>query len=128
MVVGVILMALGLKEVLGYVGGVEEHTLTDPIYGVPLVALYGGAALYLLAHVGFLARMVEWSAGGGSWPRRHCSRSFRWRPRFRHWSPSPCSPPYSAGWSPGRPIGTPTSATGFGDPVSGARAQPSAPC
>jgi low temperature requirement protein LtrA len=53
MVVGIIMMALGLKKVLGYVGGDEGHVLTDPIYGVPLAALYGGAALYLLAHVGF---------------------------------------------------------------------------
>jgi low temperature requirement protein LtrA len=53
MVIGVIMMALGLKKVLGYVGGDEGHTLTDPIYGIPLAALYGGAALYLLAHVGF---------------------------------------------------------------------------
>ncbi|MGH3939449.1 MAG: low temperature requirement protein A [Pseudonocardiaceae bacterium] len=53
MVIGVIMMALGLKKVLGYVGGDDGHVLTDPIYGVPLVALYGGAALYLLAHVAF---------------------------------------------------------------------------
>jgi low temperature requirement protein LtrA len=53
MVIGVIMMALGLKKVLGYVGGDEGHVLTDPIYGVPLAALYGGAALYLLAHVVF---------------------------------------------------------------------------
>jgi low temperature requirement protein LtrA len=53
MVVGVIMMSLGLKKVLLYVGGGEEHSLTDPIHGVPLAALYGGAALYLLAHVGF---------------------------------------------------------------------------
>ncbi len=53
MVIGVIMMALGLKKVLGYVGGDEGHVLTDPIYGVPLAALCGGAALYLLAHVVF---------------------------------------------------------------------------
>ena len=53
MVIGVILMALGLKKVLGYVGGEDGHTVADPIYGIPLAALYGGAALYLLAHVGF---------------------------------------------------------------------------
>ncbi|MGH3930281.1 MAG: low temperature requirement protein A, partial [Pseudonocardiaceae bacterium] len=53
MVIGVIMMALGLKKVLGYVGGDDGHVLTDPIYGVPLVALYGGAALYLLAHLAF---------------------------------------------------------------------------
>ncbi|MGH3936566.1 MAG: low temperature requirement protein A [Pseudonocardiaceae bacterium] len=53
MIIGVIMMALGLKKVLGYVGGDDGHVLTDPIYGVPLAALYGGAALYLLAHVAF---------------------------------------------------------------------------
>jgi low temperature requirement protein LtrA len=53
MIIGIIMMSLGLKKVLGYVGGDDGHTLTDPIYGVPLAALYGGAALYLLAHVGF---------------------------------------------------------------------------
>jgi low temperature requirement protein LtrA len=58
MVIGVIMMSLGLKKVLGYVGGDEGHTLADPIYGLPLVALYGGAALYLLAHVGFKAYLT----------------------------------------------------------------------
>ena len=58
MVIGVIMMALGLKKVLGHVAGDEGHTLTDPVYGVPLAALYGGAALYLLAHTGFVARMT----------------------------------------------------------------------
>ncbi|MGQ0776273.1 MAG: low temperature requirement protein A [Pseudonocardiales bacterium] len=53
MIIGVIMMALGLKKVLGYVGGDDGHVLADPIYGVPLAALYGGAALYLLAHVVF---------------------------------------------------------------------------
>jgi low temperature requirement protein LtrA len=53
MVVGVILMSLGLKEVLLYIGGGEGHPLSDPLQGIPLAALYGGAALYLFAHVGF---------------------------------------------------------------------------
>lgn len=53
MIVGIIMMALGLKKVLSTVAGDGGHTLTDPISGVPLAALYGGAALYLLAHVGF---------------------------------------------------------------------------
>ncbi|OLT01644.1 low temperature requirement protein A [Pseudonocardia sp. CNS-004] len=53
MVAGIILMSLGLKKVLGYVGGEDGHTVADPIYGVPLAALYGGAVLYLLGHVGF---------------------------------------------------------------------------
>jgi low temperature requirement protein LtrA len=59
MVVGVIMMSLGLKKVLGYVGGDEGHTLADPIYGLPLAALYGGAALYLIAHVAFKAYLTS---------------------------------------------------------------------
>jgi low temperature requirement protein LtrA len=53
MVVGIIMGALGLKKALEYSGDEEHHTLADPLYGIPLVALYGGAALYLLAHVWF---------------------------------------------------------------------------
>jgi low temperature requirement protein LtrA len=53
MVAGIVLMALGLKKVLGYVGGEQGHTVADPIYGIPLAALYGGAVLYLLGHIGF---------------------------------------------------------------------------
>ncbi|MGH3808496.1 MAG: low temperature requirement protein A [Pseudonocardiaceae bacterium] len=53
MIIGIIMLALGLKKVLSYVAGDGGHTLPDPISGVPLAALYGGAALYLLAHVGF---------------------------------------------------------------------------
>ncbi|WP_433555982.1 low temperature requirement protein A [Pseudonocardia xinjiangensis] len=53
MVIGVILMSLGLKKVLLYIGGGEGHTIADPLYGIPLAALYGGAVLYLFAHVGF---------------------------------------------------------------------------
>ncbi|MEJ3656888.1 low temperature requirement protein A [Actinomycetes bacterium KLBMP 9759] len=53
LVIGIIMMALGLKKALGYIGGDEGHTLADPMYGLPLYALYGGAALYLLAHVAY---------------------------------------------------------------------------
>jgi low temperature requirement protein LtrA len=56
MMAGIVMLALGLKKVLEYVGDVEHHTLSDPLYGVPLLAMYGGAALYLLAHVGFAYR------------------------------------------------------------------------
>ena len=51
MIIGVVLLSLGLKKAIGYVAGVDEHTLADPLYGVPMAALFGGAALYLLAHV-----------------------------------------------------------------------------
>ncbi|MCP2163549.1 low temperature requirement protein A [Goodfellowiella coeruleoviolacea] len=56
MVLGIVMLALGMKKVLTYVGDTEHHTLTDALYGVPLWALYGGTALYLLAHVGFAWR------------------------------------------------------------------------
>jgi len=56
MMVGIVLLALGLKKVLAYVGDTGHHTLTDPLYGVPLWSMYGGVALYLLAHVGFAYR------------------------------------------------------------------------
>ena len=50
MIAGVVLFALGVKKVL-------EHT-GDPLEDMPAVALCGGVALYLLAHVGFRMRNV----------------------------------------------------------------------
>ncbi|HET9253670.1 MAG TPA: low temperature requirement protein A [Pseudonocardiaceae bacterium] len=53
MVAGIVLLALGLKKVLQHVtdGGHDEP--------LALAALYGGAAMYLLAHVGFKLRMLR---------------------------------------------------------------------
>jgi low temperature requirement protein LtrA len=51
MVAGIVLLALGLKKTLG---DVEE-----PLKLVPAVALLGGTALYLLAHVAFRWRNVH---------------------------------------------------------------------
>jgi low temperature requirement protein LtrA len=48
MVAGVVLFAFGLEETLHHVG--------DPLDAVHAVALCGGVALYLLAHVAFLLR------------------------------------------------------------------------
>jgi low temperature requirement protein LtrA len=48
MVAGIVLFALGLKTTLGHVEEAHET--------VPAVALCGGAALYVLAHVAFLLR------------------------------------------------------------------------
>ena len=48
MVAGIVLTALGLKSTLAHVD--------DPLEPVPAVALIGGVALYLLAHVGFKLR------------------------------------------------------------------------
>ena len=51
MVAGIVLTALGLKKVLGHV--------EDPLHLVPMFALFGGAALYLFAHVAFRLRNVR---------------------------------------------------------------------
>lgn len=56
MVAGIVLLALGLKVVLEYVGGVAQHKLSDPLPQLPLGALYGGVALFLLAHAAFKYR------------------------------------------------------------------------
>jgi low temperature requirement protein LtrA len=49
MVAGIILVALGVKKTIAQVG--------DPLGTVSTVALLGGIALYLLAHVGFRLRL-----------------------------------------------------------------------
>jgi low temperature requirement protein LtrA len=49
MVAGIVLMALGVKKTLGDVN--------EPLETVPTVALLGGIALYLLAHVAFRLRL-----------------------------------------------------------------------
>ncbi|WP_054816843.1 low temperature requirement protein A [Nocardia arizonensis] len=63
MIVGIIGLSLGLKKVLYYVGDASHHTLSDPLYGIPLFALYGGVVLYLIALVGFkhyATREISW--------------------------------------------------------------------
>jgi low temperature requirement protein LtrA len=50
MIAGIVLGAMGLKKTIGDTG--------DPLKLVPVVALYGGAAVYLLAHVAFRMRNV----------------------------------------------------------------------
>jgi low temperature requirement protein LtrA len=51
MVAGIALIALGFKKTLGHTG--------EPLEIVPAVALLGGTALYLLAHVAFRIRNVH---------------------------------------------------------------------
>jgi low temperature requirement protein LtrA len=53
LVLGIVLVAFGLKEVLLYVSDSSEHTLTDPLPSVALAALVGGVVVYLLGHVVF---------------------------------------------------------------------------
>jgi low temperature requirement protein LtrA len=57
MVAGIVLFALGVKKVI-------EHT-GDPLKDMPAVAVCGGLALYLLAHVAFRLRNV----GSVNWAR-----------------------------------------------------------
>lgn len=58
LVVSIIFVALGQKKVLEYVSDTEHHELTDALTGLPLIALYAGVAVYLLAHVAFRRRNV----------------------------------------------------------------------
>jgi low temperature requirement protein LtrA len=51
MVAGIVLVALGMKKTL-------EH-VEDPLKLVPAVALLGGTAVYLLAHVAFRWRNIH---------------------------------------------------------------------
>ena len=53
LMLGIILVAFGLKEVLLYVSDSSHHTLTEPLPRVALAALVGGVVLYLLGHVIF---------------------------------------------------------------------------
>jgi low temperature requirement protein LtrA len=56
---GIVLVALGLKKVLEYVGDTEHHNLSDPLSFLALLALYGGVALYLFGHVCFKLRTAR---------------------------------------------------------------------
>ncbi len=56
MIAGIVLVALGVEHVLEIVGDADHHELSDPLATVPLVAMCGGAALYLLGQVAFKYR------------------------------------------------------------------------
>ncbi len=56
MIAGIVLAALGMEHVLEYVGDASHHGLGDPLATIPLAAMYGGVALYLLAQVAFKYR------------------------------------------------------------------------
>jgi low temperature requirement protein LtrA len=53
LILGIIMVAFGLKEVLLYVSDSSHHSLTDPLPAVALAALAGGVVIYLLGHVIF---------------------------------------------------------------------------
>ena len=56
MIAGIVLLALGMEHVLTYVGDTRHHALGDPLATIPLAAMFGGVALYLLALVAFKYR------------------------------------------------------------------------
>jgi low temperature requirement protein LtrA len=56
MIAGIVLLSLGLEEVQALVGGADGHTLRDPLDPIAAAAMYGGVALFLLAHVAFAYR------------------------------------------------------------------------
>ena len=53
LITGIVLLALGLKKVLEYVGGAGSHDLSDSLTGWGLFGLVGGVVLYLVGHVAF---------------------------------------------------------------------------
>jgi low temperature requirement protein LtrA len=57
MIAGIVLMALGMEEVMMQVGGEHGHTIGDALATLPLVAMYGGVALFLVGHVAFTFRV-----------------------------------------------------------------------
>ncbi|MGQ0630906.1 MAG: low temperature requirement protein A [Sporichthyaceae bacterium] len=56
MMVGIVLLALGMKKVLEYVSDTEGHDLDDPLKGTALLALVLGVSAYLAGQVAFIAR------------------------------------------------------------------------
>jgi len=54
-----VLLALGLTEVLEHVGDGSHHDLSEALPVLPLVALFGGVALFLLGEVAFKYRVVR---------------------------------------------------------------------
>jgi low temperature requirement protein LtrA len=58
MVAGIVIAALGLKKVLGYVAGEGGHDWGDSLHGIALASLHAGPAVYLLALIAFRIRNV----------------------------------------------------------------------
>jgi low temperature requirement protein LtrA len=56
MVAGIVLLALGVEQVLEYVGDTSHRELSDPLPLLTRTALFGGVALYLVAQVAFKYR------------------------------------------------------------------------
>jgi len=58
MVAGIIYLAVGLKKVSEYVADTSHHQLSDPLPAGALWPMFGGVAVYLLAHLAFRMRNV----------------------------------------------------------------------
>lgn len=58
MLAGVIYLALGMKKVAEYVADTSHHELSDPLPAAALWPMFGGVAVYLLAHLAFRLRNV----------------------------------------------------------------------
>jgi low temperature requirement protein LtrA len=59
LVAGIVVLAVGLKKTLEYVGDTDHHSLGEPLSGLILTALYGGVVLYLLGHLAFKWRALH---------------------------------------------------------------------
>jgi low temperature requirement protein LtrA len=58
MVAGIIYLAVGLKKVAEYVADTSHHGLSDPLPAGAVWPMFGGVAVYLLAHLAFRLRNV----------------------------------------------------------------------
>ncbi|MDO3705757.1 low temperature requirement protein A [Micromonospora sp. C28SCA-DRY-2] len=68
MIAGIILLAVGLKHTPALMGDVRGQGRGDPLDDLGRFAMYGGVALFLLAHAAF-QRRVSRAAGMVVWPR-----------------------------------------------------------
>jgi low temperature requirement protein LtrA len=59
MLLGVLVLAIGLKKANEYVGDTAAHTLTDPLPTLAGLALFVGPAMFLTAQVAFRWRVVH---------------------------------------------------------------------
>jgi len=56
LIVGIVLLAFGVEEVLAFAAGAQRHVPRDPLPTLKLAALYAGVTLFLLAHAAFTYR------------------------------------------------------------------------
>jgi low temperature requirement protein LtrA len=58
LVAGIVLLALGLKKSMEYVGDPANHELSEPLGALAAAALFGGVIVYLAGHIGFKLRTL----------------------------------------------------------------------